>query len=132
MKTILTKEYIAQERFNHDHWKEIRDAFLYQDPHCRWCGREVIFYVLQDGEKTPKNYATIDHLYDKMDPRRYNLYPDNEHLVLACYDCNQKRHKKRQSTISKAEQTARLKIANTRRKYTPRVELLGTREEMEF
>ena len=59
------------------------------DPLCHWCKQET---VLADWPNSiqPDNAATVDHLFSKLDPRRYE--PGGELAkVLACHACNSKR-----------------------------------------
>ncbi len=54
---------------------------------CHWCGNKT---VLEPGsKKSPKNMATIDHIHDVYDRRRYKT--ETKDVVLACKKCNQKR-----------------------------------------
>lgn len=62
-----------------------------EDPHCWYCGVDLIDYRLADGETPPPNHATIEHLISKtlvvakaLDRRSHHIGPK----VLACYECN--------------------------------------------
>ncbi len=57
---------------------------------CHWCGCEVVKYPLKSGQKTPDNYATIDHLYPRLHPERI---VNTETTVLSCNKCNQTKNK---------------------------------------
>lgn len=63
-----------------------------EDPHCYWCGREVIECGEQYGrERGPvlPNMATVDHLYSRLTEHRAN--GNRGKWVLACYECNHER-----------------------------------------
>jgi len=47
----------------------------------------------REGKKLPDNMATIDHLYSRMDPRRYVQNGNETSHVLACRKCNLERSK---------------------------------------
>jgi hypothetical protein len=59
---------------------------------CHWCGCTCIYFPMPVKGKQPKqpdNYATIDHYYGRLDPRRT---AETKWLtVLACHKCNQRR-----------------------------------------
>jgi hypothetical protein len=63
--------------------------------HCNWCKEEVFRNALPDnrGNKCVQrnNTATVDHIYDRRDIRRY-LVTEEENTVIACYKCNQERN----------------------------------------
>ncbi len=124
-KIVITEEYKEQSILRQKYWKEIRSAFMYKDSHCHWCGVEVIYFLIEDGAHAPDNYATIDHLYDKMGSRHYRIYPNYEDLVLACFRCNQKRSQERHKPMSREERRARSQLGTKRKPYTPRVNHLG-------
>lgn len=48
----------------------------------------------------PHDLATIEHLYDRYDIRRYTILTQDA-KVLACYKCNQKQANKRNKEMSK-------------------------------
>ena len=62
-----------------------------KDPHCRWCGVEVVYFELQKNQRTPDNFATIDHLKDRNNPTRREVGMKAITLVLACNKCNWER-----------------------------------------
>jgi hypothetical protein len=62
-----------------------------KDHRCHWCGVETILKV-PHGKKHPPTFATVDHLYSRLDPRR--RIPSEigeERTVLACKRCNEDR-----------------------------------------
>ncbi|MGD0781206.1 MAG: hypothetical protein ABR954_10595 [Dehalococcoidales bacterium] len=66
-----------------------RKANLFKaDPHCYWCGREVINIKLKRREHPPENLATIDHLISRYDARRGKVVGVR---VLSCWLCNHDR-----------------------------------------
>lgn len=62
-----------------------RANLMAEDPHCAYCGREVVYWRLAPGEKTPGNFATIEHV----NTRNGGPRPLRGALLLACHDCNQ-------------------------------------------
>ena len=55
---------------------------------CYWCGCLVHRGLVKNAKV---KIATIDHIYDKRDLRRY-LVTEEENTVISCYNCNQKRN----------------------------------------
>lgn len=41
--------------------------------------------------RPPHNGATLEHLFDRLDPLRSNVVPGQKRWSIACFDCNQKR-----------------------------------------
>ena len=70
-----------------------RKSLWSQDPHCYYCG--VITINLEPFPKhliPSPDAATIDHIYSKLHPKRYEPNLTNERRrVLCCYKCNQSR-----------------------------------------
>lgn len=88
--------------------KKRRAKMMGTDPHCHWCGVNVVYYQLRPGETTPDNFATIDHLYSRYSSIRQTISDGKtKTLVLACNECNQKRSD---------EETAALGIEEIRRR----------------
>lgn len=56
------------------------------NPHCYWCGRLTVWDTPSNGTLSPDS-ATTDHVVSKYN-RSWNSPTD---LVLACYECNQRR-----------------------------------------
>lgn len=58
------------------------------DPHCFWCGIEVVL----DGHKRP-DLATVDHLYSRWHPERKARHIEGRGVlhVMACSACNSER-----------------------------------------
>lgn len=71
-----------------DRGLKIRARLLRADPHCFWCGIEVV----PDQPKQP-DFATVDHLYSRWHPERLARHADGRSVlhVLACAACNQER-----------------------------------------
>lgn len=66
-----------------------------ENPHCHWCGKEVRYYVIPIYEKTPHDFATIDHIYTKLEfDKRLAAAKANDpnRHVLACASCNSSRN----------------------------------------
>lgn len=69
-----------------------------QEGRCKWCNVPMTHwndYASDPGKRTPemqKLLATIDHLRDRYDPKRWDGNPNDEkRWVLACWECNHKR-----------------------------------------
>ena len=56
------------------------------NPHCYWCGRLTIWHNPPDGILQPES-ATVDHIVSRYN-RGWNAPTD---IVLACFECNQRR-----------------------------------------
>ena len=58
--------------------------------HCHYCGCELVFYPLAKFERTPDNYATIEHLNSRLQyPNgRPEAWGKARSLVVACHRCN--------------------------------------------
>lgn len=72
---------------------------------CWYCKTELVYYPLKKGERTPDNYATIEHLNSKL--QYPNGRPDPKYkkrtLVVACFKCNIERSEKEVAQLSKEE-----------------------------
>jgi hypothetical protein len=75
------------------YYHQRRQQLMAKDPHCYWCGKEVIYFKTNGG-RVPNNFATIDHLYSKLSGKRFDPKRKQKTLVLACYKCNQERARK--------------------------------------
>lgn len=74
-----------------------------KNPHCHWCGELTELTNCPNGQ-VPPNAATIDHLYSKLDLRRWvKRKPGEVKKVLACYACNQRRSIEETARLSKEE-----------------------------
>jgi len=67
--------------------KRRKENLFREDPHCYWCGIEVINYPLADGERMPDNFATLDHLDTRLSGNR-GVIKNQTRTVLACSKCN--------------------------------------------
>lgn len=61
----------------------------------------MVYYPLKRGEKTPTNYATIEHLNSKLQyPKgRPNVFGKEKTLVVACNKCNNERADREQKQL---------------------------------
>lgn len=67
-----------------------------QSSACHWCACETVYMGGQPPKPLVRNRATLDHLYDKFDPRRGKIGGGTvEVTVLACWACNQRRGRER-------------------------------------
>jgi hypothetical protein len=71
-----------------------------KDPHCYWCGCEVRYFPLKRHHKVPHDYATLDHLNDRLTGDRPKL-DGIETTVLACFGCNNARNAIKQAQLPK-------------------------------
>lgn len=71
-----------------------RERLMAEDPHCHWCGSEVVYYELAAHESMPGNFATIDHLHDRYSYTRRDASGE-QRIVLACRACNHRRGEER-------------------------------------
>jgi HNH endonuclease len=74
-----------------------------RDPHCHYCGCEVVYYD-NHGGRLPPNFATIDHVYSRLTPGGRPIKGDT---VLACKKCNEERGIAEVAQLPKAELWAR-------------------------
>lgn len=75
----------------------LRARLWKQNPCCHWCGRSTILLprVQNAADTLPPQFrdlvATLDHLRAKHHPGRLDRTPGEHRIVLACYECNNKR-----------------------------------------
>ncbi len=55
-----------------------RERFIKNDPHCHFCGQEVVYFELKNHQTVPTNFAVIDRFEGKH--------------ILSCNKCNHDRH----------------------------------------
>ena len=82
-------------------WKNRRQRLMEIDPHCHWCGVEVVYYPLKNGEKVPDNYATFDHITSRLNGKRPNVFMKKRTMVLSCYKCNGERASREIASVPK-------------------------------
>ena len=69
-------------------WLARRRARLFAaDPHCCYCGGEMVLWKPEPHEKLPGNFATIEHV----NPRIGGPRPRPGTTLLACLDCNNRK-----------------------------------------
>ncbi len=56
---------------------------------CHYCNVKTVLPKVKNEIDGELNMATIDHLYSRSDPRRYDPPKDQPRHVLACWKCNQ-------------------------------------------
>lgn len=78
--------------------KRRRAKLMARDPHCFYCGCEVVYFPLVRGQKMPANFATIDHVYSRIMGR-----PLKGETVLCCHKCNGDRSVAEQAALPKEE-----------------------------
>ncbi len=67
-----------------------------RDPYCHWCHRLTKLVYQQPNEPADPLMATVDHLFDRFDIRRWLANNTGEtRTVLACFKCNNSRASKR-------------------------------------
>lgn len=71
---------------------KVRARLYKQNPYCYYCGVLTVLIDFKTFPKNtlfPKNYATLEHLYDKLSGlRKHNVETPK---VIACAKCNHKR-----------------------------------------
>lgn len=73
---------------------------------CHWCGIECVLPKHCRGIKPlPKNMATLDHLYSRLNPERTSQ--NRKEVVLSCIKCNKGRAIQETKVTFKAEQIRR-------------------------
>lgn len=70
---------------------------------CRHCERPVRIVKLKDGERQPKDMATEDHKVPRCDGGGDEL----TNLLLACFDCNNRRGNQSLETFALSEAARR-------------------------
>lgn len=64
-----------------------RQSLWLKNPYCHWCGKRTRLVFLKRGQTMPDDGATVDHVFNRLDPTRLS----NQSTVLACHKCNQDR-----------------------------------------
>lgn len=101
--------------------RQVKLLFMEQDPHCFWCGIEVREYILRRGQHSPHDLATVDHLFDRLEPdKRYRNWESNINKVLACYSCNHQRALFKERILGKEFNKKRSELGRVRIPTTPR------------
>jgi hypothetical protein len=85
-----------------------RNAFrkeqrLRQDGRCWYCNEPMIVTRLKPGEHPHPRMETIEHRYSKLNPMRYERQPQSDgrrRLLLACFECNQRRGREDQTVFA--------------------------------
>ena len=108
------KEYLYYKKLLGGN-KGIRRALMEKDPHCIYCAVEVKEYNLLPHQKMPDDQATIDHLYEKYDKRRYENFGFNN-KVLSCAKCNHDRDLQKYGNLPKDFLRKRNNLSLTRKK----------------
>ncbi len=90
--------------------RELRGKlFSAQNGKCHWCKtpmqRENVPAIIPDAPQQPANLATFDHLWDRADIRRRQGVPSP--IVLACYECNQRRSRETSKRIARMEKAGK-------------------------
>lgn len=77
--------------------KKVRDHLMRGiNDRCCWCDKEIFKPI--SGQSIPNhNTATVDHIYSRLDIRR-NIVKEAQNVVIACYECNNKREKAEAAT----------------------------------
>jgi hypothetical protein len=67
------------------------------DPHCYWCRKDLIYFLMESGQTLPDNFATLDHINSRL------MHPEGRppcgKIVLACPGCNQGRNIEEQISL---------------------------------
>jgi hypothetical protein len=80
---------------NSSRWKRRRrrELFAEQQGKCYWCDRPCREVTKS---RLPDDAATLDHLFDRFDPRRHMPPQGQKRYVMACHRCNHDRGTARQ------------------------------------
>lgn len=94
--------------------REAKVRLFRESSRCYWCGCVTI--IGPDGRlpgsrlvPVPKNLATVDHLYSRLDVRRLCL-SHKRRLVLACYACNNRRASEEQRELNHLSRSAKVLV----------------------
>ena len=79
---------MSYKRWMTKHKRQLHERY----PYCHWCAKRVYLADASMQGKCRPDTATLDHMYSRLDPRR-DGHRDRS-VVLACYECNQRRGKK--------------------------------------
>ena len=85
-KKLLKKRKAKQHKLNNALLNKVFSKLL--NVFCHWCKTEVF---RGEGSNLKDNTATVDHIYDIKDIRRY-LVSEEENTVVSCHKCNQERN----------------------------------------
>lgn len=119
-KAELKAYSLHERRISHN---DLVKKFLAEDPHCCYCGIEVKEYPelrardLKRKERYPDDMATIEHVYDKFDLRRYQIYHNFENKKLACFKCNHTKGQDKVSSLPRSYLNKRDALAKQRVKH---------------
>lgn len=81
-------------------YRELKQYLMRNDPHCYYCGIEVVDYgKIPDGTTEPNDMATIDHTISRFYRNKNEIVPK----VLACNYCNKKRAAEEQKLFKKGK-----------------------------
>jgi hypothetical protein len=88
-----------------DSYANRRVNLMKHRPFCHWCDRGLVYFKLEERQKMPENFATIDHVNSRL------MHPDGRpHLgerVLSCPSCNQDRNRQEELALGVEELTRR-------------------------
>lgn len=88
-KLVLTAEHFGQKIATQSaQQRALLRLCLEQNWKCKWCPKIMRWGKRGAGGKLKHDQATIDHVYDRFDPRRAHLPTPK---VAACHECNQRR-----------------------------------------
>lgn len=117
-KDELEKIFITRKKMSQKELKKLRLELMSKDPHCYYCGGEIKEYILEIGDRAPQDMATLDHLHDRFDPKRYQN--NDEPVVLCCFRCNNIKSNKVRRDLPKSYWRARAQLGLKRPKDMPR------------
>ena len=78
--------------------KQRRERLFAEDPHCFWCGCELVPYPHGRGT-VPPNAVTLDHVVSRLHPDRSKGKRGKERTVIACNFCNTRRNDYEQASV---------------------------------
>lgn len=83
--------------------KRRTECAVEQNWRCFWCGTGMISTRkgedAHNGLPPPSNMVTLDHVFNRSDPRRQHPVKGERRYVAACYVCNQDRGRRGESGL---------------------------------
>jgi len=99
-KLVLTAEHLGEKIATQSaQQRALLRMCLEQKWKCHWCSTIMCWGKRTGGGKLTKDQATIDHVYDRFDPRRVG--GGSQPKVAACHGCNDRRGRERTQTVPK-------------------------------
>lgn len=120
-RVVISTEQIKKHTKRARRNRSICEALFQKDPHCFYCHKEVQWYPeirnfdIPRGLLIPDDMATLEHLYDRFDARRYEDYLNDEDKVLACWKCNNDRSTVKEKLLSEEDRELKKELLKKRK-----------------